>query len=233
MYRSAVGAPILLFALSGLIGHGAWLLSQGYTHYVRGSLAHHAIDVSTLTASSLAVRLSPFSHRELARHGLVLARHRMQDGAIAAYQLALERAPADPFLWQSLIRHKSTSAQFDAEYSSALQRVHALAPAEISLHRENSVIALRNWHLADAGIQELWMADIGKVVRYDRKWLLNWVLGSRSADTFCNSLNHQEVAIQNWCVLALNARQVCFSLPRTRRAARWCQRYGLVQDKQE
>lgn len=159
-------ARLLLIALlavaagTALIGNGRWLIAHAYTRFSEDQAHWPETRVAAAKAAEYAIAFQPYSaqaYRQLGLNRLLLGR---KDEALADYEAAIARAPADAFLWRDYALALLYAEQFDARLKHAVSQAQTWGRRSAPIHFSLAVAGLKVFADSDPELQQLWLKSI-------------------------------------------------------------------------
>ena len=163
-----VSRPLRLWLLGALLiapvlavfANLSWLGAQAYLRFGADQWAWPDARESAYQAASVAARLETFSaqaHQQQASSSLLMGH---DEDALSQYVSALQRAPADAYLWRDYALALIYTGHFDQRLDRAVFQAQTWAPRSSVLNLSLAIAGLKVYDRSDEALRTLWMRSI-------------------------------------------------------------------------
>ncbi|HVT36673.1 MAG TPA: hypothetical protein VHE37_13875, partial [Nevskiaceae bacterium] len=115
-----------------------------------------------------------------------------------AYGAALQRAPADAYLWFDRAQVLAAQGRYGQQLETAAARAEALAPASPALRLAMARMGALHWFRSPAELQQLWLRSMRYELRHNQRQFLRSLIHDGEQYWFCASAA-LELPLDWWC----------------------------------
>lgn len=203
---------LILFVVASAYMNACWFAANMYLKFAddrgqssqtRGAAGH---------AADIARRLQPFSARAIQAQASSDLFEEKVALALDEYQAALQRAPADAYLWREYALALIYADQFDARLNNAVRQAQTWALQSRTIHFALAVAGLRVYERSDADLRKLWMISIRKAYPNYRNAILGVAYVADQDLLLCKGDVIPVPETNPWCAAARWRHGLCTDL---------------------
>jgi len=158
--RLALLSGLAAVMICGAVGNARWLLTESYLRFSDQRAIAAETREAARRAAGIAQNLQPFSARALqaeASSDYFLNQPKL---AIAEYESALLKAPADAYLWRDYALVLVHQGIFDARLERAVTQAQSWAVKSPPIHVSLAVVGLNVYQQSNAAMRALWFKSM-------------------------------------------------------------------------
>ncbi|TXH03212.1 MAG: hypothetical protein E6R07_12980 [Nevskiaceae bacterium] len=203
---------VLLAAAAGtaLIGNGRWLIAHAYTRFAEDQARWPETRAAAAKAADYAIAFQPYSAQAYRQRGLNRLLLRQHDEALADYQAAISRAPADAFLWRDYALALLYADRFDERLKHAVSQAQTWGRRSAPIHFSLAVAGLKVFADSDPELQQLWLKSIRLAYQVQPGALMQAAYTADQEILLCQQVI-PDAGRNVWCAIARWRHGLCTS----------------------